>query len=59
MPGIAVDSACGTGRHSAALTAYGYQTIGVDQSAEILEVARQVARDRIPSRTAGTTASTR
>lgn len=38
--GVAVDAACGTGRHAAALAAHGYQVIGVDQSVEMLEVAR-------------------
>jgi ubiquinone/menaquinone biosynthesis C-methylase UbiE len=38
--GVAVDAACGTGRHSAALAAHGYRVIGVDQSDEMLAVAR-------------------
>ncbi|MGC0315937.1 class I SAM-dependent methyltransferase [Kitasatospora acidiphila] len=41
--GTAVDAACGTGRHAAALLARGHRTIGVDQSAEMLAVAEQKA----------------
>jgi ubiquinone/menaquinone biosynthesis C-methylase UbiE len=38
-PGRALDAACGTGRHTAALVAAGHATIGVDRSAAMLEVA--------------------
>jgi SAM-dependent methyltransferase len=39
-PGVALDAACGTGRHSAYLAARGHTVVGVDSSAEMLEVAR-------------------
>jgi SAM-dependent methyltransferase len=39
-PGVAVDAACGTGRHSVHLAARGHRVIGVDSSAEMLAVAR-------------------
>jgi SAM-dependent methyltransferase len=38
-PGAALDAACGTGRHAAALVAAGHQTIGVDRSPEMLGIA--------------------
>jgi SAM-dependent methyltransferase len=38
--GVALDAACGTGRHSAYLAARGHTVVGVDSSAEMLEVAR-------------------
>ncbi|WP_043264233.1 class I SAM-dependent methyltransferase [Streptomyces sp. CT34] len=41
--GTALDAACGTGRQTAALTARGYRTIGVDQSPEMLAHARRKA----------------
>ncbi|MEO3973682.1 class I SAM-dependent methyltransferase [Streptomyces sp. CAU 1734] len=41
--GTALDAACGTGRTTAALTARGYRTIGVDQSPEMLAHARRKA----------------
>ncbi len=37
----AVDVACGTGRHLARLAGLGHHVVGVDQSPEMLEVARQ------------------
>jgi ubiquinone/menaquinone biosynthesis C-methylase UbiE len=43
-PGTALDAACGTGRHAAALAEAGHRTIGVDQSAEMLALAR----DKVP-----------
>ncbi|MFE0377830.1 class I SAM-dependent methyltransferase [Streptomyces inhibens] len=43
--GTALDAACGTGRQTAALTARGYRTIGVDQSPEMLARARHNAPD--------------
>jgi len=42
--GDALDAACGTGRHALALVARGHRTIGVDQSARMLAVAR----DKVP-----------
>ena len=39
--GTAVDVACGTGRHPARLAELGHQAVGVDQSPEMLEVARR------------------
>ncbi|MGW1372935.1 class I SAM-dependent methyltransferase [Streptomyces sp. NPDC002446] len=41
--GTALDAACGTGRQTAALTARGHRTIGVDQSPQMLERARRNA----------------
>lgn len=41
--GDALDAACGTGRHTAALVTRGYRTIGVDQSPEMVAVAEQKA----------------
>jgi SAM-dependent methyltransferase len=38
--GTALDAACGTGRHSAHLAGLGHRVIGVDQSPEMLELAR-------------------
>jgi len=41
-PGVrALDAACGTGRHAAWLAAQGCDVVGVDQSAEMLAVARE------------------
>ena len=42
--GVALDAACGTGRHTAYLASLGHEVIGVDTSAEMLALARQ----RIP-----------
>jgi len=39
-PGHALDAACGTGRWAAHLSERGHVVVGVDQSAEMLEVAR-------------------
>ncbi|GAA1635194.1 class I SAM-dependent methyltransferase [Actinoplanes couchii] len=39
-PGVAVDAACGTGRHSAWLAGQGHRVIGVDGSPDMLAVAR-------------------
>ncbi|GIE92420.1 class I SAM-dependent methyltransferase [Actinoplanes regularis] len=44
-PGVALDAACGTGRHTAYLAARGHRVIGVDSSPDML--AR--ARARVPS----------
>jgi SAM-dependent methyltransferase len=38
--GVAVDAACGTGRHSLHLAAGGHRVIGIDSSPEMLAVAR-------------------
>jgi SAM-dependent methyltransferase len=38
--GVALDAACGTGRHSAYLASLGHTVIGVDSSAAMLERAR-------------------
>jgi ubiquinone/menaquinone biosynthesis C-methylase UbiE len=38
--GVALDAACGTGRHARWLQARGHRVIGVDGSPEMLEVAR-------------------
>ena len=46
MPlGVALDAACGTGRHSAHLASLGHRVIGVDSSAEMLERAREKVPD--------------
>ena len=39
-PGLAVDAACGTGRHAEHLATLGHQVIGVDSSAEMLATAQ-------------------
>ena len=38
--GVALDAACGTGRHAAYLASLGHKVIGVDTSPEMLELAR-------------------
>lgn len=38
--GVALDAACGTGRHAAYLASLGHRVIGVDATPEMLEVAR-------------------
>ncbi len=38
--GVALDAACGTGRHAAYLASLGHEVIGVDMTPEMLEVAR-------------------
>lgn len=43
--GVALDAACGTGRHSAYLAALGHTVIGVDSSAAMLERARKKVPD--------------
>ena len=42
--GVALDAACGTGRHAAELVRRGHRVIGVDSSPDMLERAR----DRVP-----------
>ena len=39
--GVALDAACGTGRHAAYLASLGHSVIGVDQSPEMLACARE------------------
>jgi SAM-dependent methyltransferase len=39
--GVALDAACGTGRHTAYLASLGHEAIGVDSSAEMLERASE------------------
>lgn len=39
--GVALDAACGTGRHSAYLVSLGHKVIGVDTSPEMLGLARE------------------
>lgn len=39
-PGEALDAACGTGRWAAYLSAHDHRVVGVDQSTEMLDVAR-------------------
>jgi ubiquinone/menaquinone biosynthesis C-methylase UbiE len=39
-PGVALDAACGTGRHSAALAGRGHQVVGIDASSPMLARAR-------------------
>lgn len=38
--GVALDAACGTGRHATYLASLGHEVIGVDSSPEMLDVAR-------------------
>ncbi len=40
-PGVAVDAACGTGRHAEFLVDHGFDTIGVDATEAMLDVARR------------------
>ena len=39
-PGVALDAACGTGRHAAMLAELGWSVIGVDATTAMLDVAR-------------------
>lgn len=43
--GVALDAACGTGRHTAYLASLGHTVIGVDTSAAMLERAREKVPD--------------
>ena len=43
-PGVALDAACGTGRHSSYLASLGHTVIGVDSSAAM----RERAREKVP-----------
>lgn len=40
-PGVALDAACGTGRHARTLSAMGHSVIGVDATEAMLELARK------------------
>jgi ubiquinone/menaquinone biosynthesis C-methylase UbiE len=44
-PGVALDAACGTGRHSTYLSSLGHKVIGVDTSPEMLARARAKVPD--------------
>ena len=44
-PGVALDAACGTGRHAAKLAELGHRVIGVDTTDAMLVVAR----DKVPA----------
>ena len=43
--GVAVDAACGTGRHAAYLAAHGHTVLGYDTSPRML----QIAREKVPA----------
>lgn len=43
--GIALDAACGTGRHTAYLASLGHKVIGIDTSPEMLAIAREKMPD--------------
>jgi ubiquinone/menaquinone biosynthesis C-methylase UbiE len=43
--GVALDAACGTGRHTAYLASLGHEVIGVDTSPEMLALAREKVPD--------------
>lgn len=43
-PGVALDAACGTGRHAAHLSALGHAVVGVDATEAMLAIAR----DKVP-----------
>ena len=44
-PGVALDAACGTGRHAAMLSSMGWDVVGVDATAAMLERARTKVPD--------------
>lgn len=41
-----LDLGCGRGRHSITLAERGYEVVGIDLSKEVIEKAREIARDR-------------
>ncbi len=43
--GYVLDLACGTGRHSIPLTQQGYNIVGFDVSANLLQIARQRSKE--------------
>jgi ubiquinone/menaquinone biosynthesis C-methylase UbiE len=45
--GVALDAACGTGRHAAYLASHGHEVIGVDTSPEMLARAREKVPDGV------------
>src|SRR5262245_61803769 len=42
-----LDLGCGTGNHALRLAAQGYRVVGIDRSAEMLDIANQKARDQL------------
>src|SRR4029453_10436886 len=49
LPGAdLLDAGCGTGRYAAELARRGYVVQGIDQSAELIDVATRSARGRVP-----------
>jgi ubiquinone/menaquinone biosynthesis C-methylase UbiE len=42
--GYVLDLACGTGRHSIALTEEGYRMVGLDMSRKLLKIAKQLSK---------------
>lgn len=45
-PGVALDVACGTGRHAKALAALGWRVVALDASAVAIEALRRVALEQ-------------
>jgi SAM-dependent methyltransferase len=45
LGGYVLDLACGSGRHSIALTADGYRMVGLDASLKLLKIAKQRSQD--------------
>jgi ubiquinone/menaquinone biosynthesis C-methylase UbiE len=44
-PGVALDAACGTGRHAAILAELGWEVVGVDRTEAMLDLARAKVPD--------------
>jgi ubiquinone/menaquinone biosynthesis C-methylase UbiE len=42
--GLILDLACGTARHSTALTKEGYTTVGIDVSPQLLKIAKKTSQ---------------